>query len=435
MDETQLLRWWQNRYPQWASVTAPLVRYWVHDIAESPPLETVLRLAFVRSLWRGEPITLSNASSRLSNIYDCSAVTIIEDLERVGIIPLASFVKRYPTQSQLSQATFKFFAAPSQEIIQDVKEFDARLAEYCQAHQAEIANAVQRVHAAEVTSDTNDETKLNAKRQDDLCFQWSYYLAIADSLEPERRKLIGLVKPNQEPHKIVAEKCSQFLEKLTELLDHVRKNKPPHVLRVWVDEVEAWIQSSKAAFPNYKSASQVRAGRDQKSRNRFNQLLDESSRERLASIGDFKLVDDGKVSMMVVYKNLDELANDWAPLSLQVVLDRNAKQLEFADSDKMRVVSALQRLTHDISHLSGLALAYARDSDIELLRKGKWVSAKQMTDKELLRSVKKLTIQVCHPQPEFENVVAIMELHCDWDPEHGVRFGLLSDGQIELGIV
>ena len=113
VNENELLQWWQKRFPQWASVTAPLVRYFVHDVVQSLSLETVLRLAFVRALWRNESIRISNASSRLSNIYDCSALTVIEDLERVKVTSLASFVKRYPTQSQLSQAALVLFAATS----------------------------------------------------------------------------------------------------------------------------------------------------------------------------------------------------------------------------------------------------------------------------------------------------------------------------------
>jgi len=435
MNEKELLRWWQSRYPQWASVTAPLVRYSVHDVVQSPPLETVLRLAFVRSLWRDESIRMSNALSRLSNIYDCSAETVIEDLSQVEVIPLAEFVKRYPTQSQMSQATFSLFTAPSREVIQDVSEFNLRLAEFREVNQATIAAAVARVDGIYQNPALNDGESLTAKKQDDMCFQWSYYLAIADALEPERRKLIGLVKPDQEPHKIVSEKCNLFFTRLTELLEHARKNKPPHVLRTWIDEVEAWIQLSKAAFPNYKSASQVRSARNQKSRERFNLLLDKKSREQLASIGDSTIVDDGRFWIKVVYKKLEELTNDWAPMSLQVLLDRKAKQIEFADSDKARVTNTLQQFTSDILRLRTVALGYAREMNVEMLRKGQWVSAKHLTDEQVLRSVKKLTIQVVHPQPEFEDVVATLELDCDWDPEHGVHFGLLPNGQIELGIV
>ena len=394
------------------------------------PLETVLRLSFVRSLWRDESIRTSNASSRLSNIYDCSAETVVEDLKRLGIQPLAAFVQRYPTQSQVSQATFSLFTTLSQEVIQDVVDFDTRLAEFCQTHQPEIAQARAHVEATCPMPMLDEAGKLTAKKQDELCFQWSYYLAIADSLEPERRKLVRLLKPDEQPPNIVVEKCRHFLEKLKELLDYTRRNKPPQVLRTWLDEVEDWIQRSRLAFPDYQSADQARKAKKRNALARYEQLLDEPSRQRLASIGEFTLRDDGKFCLTVTYKKLKELACGWSPMSLQVLFDLDIQNLEFTEADKARVLNALERFTTDILLLRASAIEYAKDMNFELMQKGKWVLANELADDQLLRSVKKLAIQVAVPRPSLEDLMATLELDCDWDIEHGVRFGLLPNNQI-----
>jgi len=433
MNNHEILPWWQDRYPQWASVTAPLVRHFVHDVVQSEPLETPLRLSFVRALWRDESIRMSNASTRLCNIYDCSAATIIEDLKRIGTLPLAHFVQRYPTQSQVSQATFSLFTAPSQEVIQDVLDFDTKLTEFCETHQPEISEAIARVEATCPKLVLDETEKLTPEKQDELCFRWSHYLAIADALEPERRKLVRFVKPDEEPPKIVAEKCRQFFARFKELLEYTRKNKPPHVIRTWLDEVESWVQGSKLAFPDYQSAAQVRTAKRKQASALFEQLLDESSRQRLASIGEFSLRDDRRFSLAVAYKKLKELESGWAPMSLKVLFDRNAKELEFTEPDKTVVLDVLHRFTADIMSLQALAIEYARDMNFELMRNGNWVSARELADDQLVRSVKKLTIQVSFPQPSIEEeVMATLELDCDWDLEHGVRFGLLANQQIIL---
>ena len=147
MTNTKLLLWWQSRYPQWASVTAPLVRHFVESTIKSVPLKTILRLSFVRKLWRDESLRMSNATNRLSNVYDCSAITIIEDLQRGSIRPLAEFLQRYPTQWQLSNASISTFSATSQEIIQDVSDFDRLLTEFHQANESEISQAIANVEA------------------------------------------------------------------------------------------------------------------------------------------------------------------------------------------------------------------------------------------------------------------------------------------------
>jgi hypothetical protein len=433
MNDHEILQWWQNRYPQWASVTAPLVRYFVHDVVQSVPLETILRLSFVRALWRDESIRMSNASSRLCNIYDCSAVTIIDDLKRIGTLPLAHFVQRYPTQSQVSQATFSLFTAPSQAVIQDVGEFDACLSEFCQTHQTGIIEAIAAVETSCPRLVLDDTAQLTAKKEDDLCFQWTYYLAIADALEPERRKLVRFVKFGEEPPKIVAEKCRQFFARFKELLEYTRKNKPPYVMQTWLDEVESWVQRSKLAFPDYQSAAQARAAKRKQASALFEQLLDESSRQRLASIGEFTLRDDRRFSLAVTYKKLKELESGWAPMSLQVIFDRKAKDLRFTEQDKTVVLEVLQQFTADIMALQSLAIEYARDMNFELMRNGKWIPTQELADDQLVRSVKKLTIQVFCPQPSIEEeVIATLELDCDWDLEHGVRFGMLANHQIIL---
>lgn len=432
MNNVELLLWWQRRYPQWASVTAPLGRHFVESTIQSVPLKTILRLSFVRKLWRDESVRMSNAPTRLCNVYDCSALTIIEDLQRVGIRPLAEFLQRYPTQSQLSNASISTFSATSQEIIQDVSDFDKRLTEFYQAHEAEIRDAVAIVEATCPKLVLDNATKLTPEAQDDLCFEWSHYLAIADGLEPERLKLVKFVKPESEPSQIVAGKCAQFFAQIGELLQYSRKNKPPQVLRSWLDEVETWMQSSRLAFPNYQSVDQARKSKKQKAQLRFEQLLDDPSRKCLASIGEFALAEDGKFGLKVTYKELKELAVGWAPMSLEVMIDRKAKKSGFTETDKSAVLKAVRRFTSEILELQTQAVAHARSLDVELLEKGKYVTANGLTDDQLLRSVKTLTIRFWHPRQGADEPIALLELDCDWDIEHGVCFGLMSTDEIVL---
>ncbi len=431
MTNDELLLWWQHRYPQWASVTAPLVRHFVEATIQSVPLKAILRLSFVRKLWRNESIRMSNVPNRLCNVYDCSAPTIIEDLQRVGIRPLADFLQRYPTQSQLSNASISTLSTTSQEVIQDVGDFDNRLNEFHQAHEDEIRQAITIVEAT-CPKLVLDDVELTPEAQDDLCFEWSYYLAIADGLEPERLKLVKFVKPDSEPSQLVAGKCAQFFAQIKELLQYSRKNKPPQVLRSWLDEVETWMQGSRLAFPLYESLDQARKSKKQKAQLRFEQLLDESSRECLASIGKFSLAEDGKSGLKVMYKELKELAAGWAPMSLEVMIDRKAKKKGFTEPDKLAVLKAVRRFTSEMQELQSRAVAHARSLDVELLEKGRYVSANDLTDDQLLRSVKKLTIQFLHPRHDEDELVAILGLDCDWDIEHGVYFGLTTNDEIIL---
>lgn len=431
MTNVELLLWWQRRYPQWASVTAPLVRILVESTIQSVPLKTILRLSFVRKLWRDESICMSNSPTRLCNVYNCSAITIIEDLQRVGIRPLAEFLQRYPTQTQLSNASISTFSAASQEVIQDVGDFDRLLTEFHQANESEISQAIATVEATCPKLVLDNATKLTPEAQDDLCFEWSHYLAIADGLEPERLKLVKFVKPESEPSQIVAGKCAQFFAQIKELLQYSRKNKPPQVLRSWLDEVETWMQSSRLAFPNYESVDQARKSKKQKAQLRFEQLLDEPSRKCLASIGEFTLSEDGKFGLKVTYKELMEPAAGWVPMSLDVMIDRKAKEAGFTETDKFTVLKAVHRFTSEMQELQSRAVAHARSLDVELLEKGRYVSANDLTDDQLLRSVKKLTIRFCHPR-HADVPIALLELDCDWDIEHGVFFGLMSTDEIVL---
>lgn len=431
MTYVELLLWWQSRYPQWASVTAPLVRHFVESTVQSVPLKTILRLSFVRALWRDESVRMSNAPTRLCNVYDCSAITIIEDLQRVGIRPLAEFLQRYPTQSQLSNASISTFSATSQEIIQDVSDFDKRLTDFHQAHEVEIRQAIA-ITEATCPKLVLDDVELTPEAQDDMCFEWSHYLAIADGLEPERLKLVKFVKPDSEPSQIVAGKCAQFFAQIGELLQYSRKNNPPQVLRSWLDEVETWMQSSRLAFPNYESVDQARKSKKQKAQLRFEQLLDEPSRKCLASIGQFALAEDGKFGLKVTYKELKELAAGWVPMSLEVMIDRKAKKAGFTENDKSTVLKAVRRFTSEIPELQARAVAHARSLGVELLHKGEYVSANDLTDDQLLGTVRKLTIQAWHLRQGADEPVALLKLDCDWDIEHGVCFGLMSTDEIVL---
>ncbi len=430
MTSIELLEWWQSRHPEWASVTAPLVRHFVESTISSVPLKTVLRLSFVRSRWQNESIRISNAATRLSNIYDCSTMTIIEDLQRVGIQPLAEFVRQYPAQSHISRASMTISPAASQTLIQDVMDFDVRLREYHRANESAIQEAITLVEASCPTLIADRATNLSPDSQDDLCFEWSYYLAIADALEPDRHKLIKFVKPESEPPKIVAEKCANFYSRMKELIEHSRRHEPPQVLRSWLDEVETWMQSSKLAFPDYESFGQSRKRKQQHALLRFEQLLDATSRRYLSSIGEFTLEEESKDRLKVTFTKLKEFAVAWAPLSLQVMIDRKAKKKAILETDKLRMLEALHRFTTEIKSLQSRAIVYARSIQIQLYLNGSYVTANDLTDEQLLESVKKLTIHALHPRPDNDEPLATLTLDCDWDLEHGVCFGLMSNGEI-----
>ena len=114
-----------------------------------------------------------------------------------------------------------------------------------------------------------------------------------------------------------------------------------------------------------------------------------------------------------------------------MMIDRKAKKAGFTETDKSAVLKAVHRFTSEMQEIQSRAVAHARSLDVELLEKGKYVSANVLADDQLLRSVKKLTIRFCHPRHDDE-LVAILALDCDWDIEHGVCFGLMSTDEIVL---
>ena len=115
-----------------------------------------------------------------------------------------------------------------------------------------------------------------------------------------------------------------------------------------------------------------------------------------------------------------------------MMIDRKAKKAGFTETDKSAVLKAVHRFTSEMQEIQSRAVAHARSLDVELLEKGKYVTANDLTDDQLLRSVKKLTIQVWHPRQGADEPVALLELDCDWDIEHGVCFGLMSTDEIVL---
>jgi hypothetical protein len=425
MNEKKLLSWWQSRFPTWAAVTAPLVRLHLNSTVHTPCVATTLRIAFLISEIPKLPLTSHKIASRLAGLSRAATPQVIQDLQTIGVQPLADFLIQYPDYERRFDP---YAASGGQEfVVQSYDDLVNQLAAFAKANRNEIKSEVSRIEESPAPTFTK---KIRAADQVELCFCHADSLAAADDLE---QILVKIEEHHQSfgsldgPSQL---KCDEISKGYKQIVKEDGLEKRPAVLDAWLER--ARVSLEKFSQQNFHRPSQAGKEAINESNSELAKVLSPDAFDFCKSLGPFSLKQDSD-SLLLCYENLTDLANDWTPTSLVLKWNKRPVGQVLDETNKDRIQDAIQVLSGKLYEIRKMALSDARENYLENLASVDPTYSKKMSDAELGATVRSLKLEI-EPTHSMEEILATLEFDCDWDLEHGYGFRIRSDGEVVVGL-